>query len=321
MQNVTPILHPLDHGITIIDLMERDLQGRTGGYVIEAEKIALVETGSSLSAPYILAGLEKLNIKPEQVEYIIVTHIHLDHSGGAGYILPNFPNATVVVHPRGARHLIDPSRLIVGARAVYGDMLDTLFGPIEPIPEERVMIRSEGDTLDLGGGRILSFYDTPGHANHHFSIYDPVSEGIFTGDTVGIRYVKQFTGYDFETIFPSTTPSEFDRAAVFASVEKLQKLGARRIYHGHFGVTEPAEFAFERTQKTVAAFDDIARSCFNSGGGVEILAEKLLEYIGQDLAEQGYPTDNLKPFEMESRFNAQGLIYSLERELKKKSNS
>lgn len=318
MSTVNPILHPLDHGITIIDLMESGVEGRTGCYVIQSEKIAIIETGSSLSSPYILAGLEKMGIPTEKVDYIIVTHIHLDHAGGVGYILPHFANATVVVHPRGARHLIDPSRLIQGAHAVYGDKLEQYFGEILPVPEERVLIRDEGDTLDLGGGRVLSFYDTPGHARHHFSIHDPVSEGIFTGDTIGIRYAKQLTGLDVEPIFPSTSPSEFDRDAVFQSADKLEQLGAKRIYHSHFGVTEPASKAFASTRQTVAAFDEIARSCFEPGMDYRILADKLADYIKDEMAKMGHSLASMKGFEIDLEINAKGLIYTLEREAVKK---
>lgn len=313
MSVVNPILHPLSHDITIIDLMESGVPGRTGCYVIKSGKIAIIETGSSLGAPYIIAGLEKMGISPERVDYIIVTHIHLDHAGGVGYILPQFPNATVVVHPRGARHLIDPSRLIQGARAVYGEKLEEYFGEILPVPEERVLIRNEGDTLDLDG-RILTFYDTPGHARHHFSIHDPVSEGIFTGDTIGVRYAKQLTGLDYEPIFPSTSPSEFDRDAVFQSADKLEKLEAKRIYHTHFGVTEPASAAFARTRETVAAFAEIARSSFEPGMDYRILMEKLAAYIREDMSKHGYPIDSMKGFEIDLELNAKGLIFTLERE-------
>lgn len=318
MMTVTPILHSLGHDLTIIDLMEGGVEGRTACYAIKGEKIAIIETGSSLSAPYILAGLEKMGINKKQLEYIILTHIHLDHSGGVGYILPHFPNATVVVHPRGARHLIDPSRLIEGARAVYGDQLDNAFGQILPVPEDRILIRDEGDTLDLGAGRVLQFYDTPGHARHHFSIYDPVSDGIFTGDTVGVRYVKQLTGLDFETIFPSTSPSEFDRTAAFDSIEKLEKLDAKRVYHSHFGVTEPATYAFERTKKGVAAYDEISRSLFEPGIDYQTLADQLEEYVRQDMAELGHPLQSLRGFEIDLPINAKGLLFTLEREASKK---
>lgn len=306
------VLHSLGWGITLIDLDEHGI-GRTGCYVIDAAKKTLIETGSSLGAPAILGGLDNLAIKPEQIEYIIVTHIHLDHSGGAGYILPHFPNATVVVHPRGARHLADPSRLIAGAQAVYGD-LEQIFGPIEPVPDERILIRDEGEQLDLGGGRVLTFYDTPGHARHHFSIYDSESNGMFVGDTVSIRYPKQLTGYDFEPLFPSTSPSEYDKEAIFASVDKLEKLGADRVYHTHFGMTEPASYAFEQTRKKVADFDRMARETYTAGQDWRHLAEQLKTYILQDFAAQGHAVKELIGFDLDLELNAKGMLFSIERE-------
>src|SRR5699024_1559836 len=156
-------------------------------YVIGEEALTLVETGPSPSVKYIKQGMEDLGFTLDQVQYIIVTHIHLDHAGGAGLFIQACPNATIVVHPKGARHLADPKRLASSARAVYGDSFQELFEPIVPVPEERLLVKGEGDTLKIGPDCTLTFYDTPGHAKHHFSIYDPVSNGIFTGDTVGIR--------------------------------------------------------------------------------------------------------------------------------------
>lgn len=318
MDKVEPILHSLGDNITLIDLMEGNTPGRTGSYVIHAEKPAIIETGTSLSIPYIIAGLEKLKIPLEQIQYVIVTHIHLDHSGGLGSLLTYLPNATVIVHKRGARHLVDPSKLIMGARAVYGDKLETLFGRIDPVPADRIQIYEEGQTLDLGNLRKLTFYDTPGHARHHLSIYDSGSRGIFTGDTVGVRYGPEFTGYDYETVFPSTSPSEFDLHAVLKSVEKLQNLNPTKIFHGHFGVTKPASYAFERTKETAEAFDRIARSIYYSGIRPRVIEDKLREYMKTDLADQGFAADNTAFLDVDLSINAMGLLYMLEMEGKKK---
>jgi glyoxylase-like metal-dependent hydrolase (beta-lactamase superfamily II) len=318
MEKVEPILHSLGHDISLIDLMEGNTPGRTGSYIIQAEKVAMIETGTSLSIPYILAGLDRLKIQPEKVDYIIVTHIHLDHSGGLGSLLPYLPNATVVVHRRGARHLVNPDKLIKGARAVYGEALESLFGQIDPVPEERILIRDEEETLDLGKGRTLTFYDTPGHARHHFSIYDSVTRGIFTGDTVGVRYGPEFTGADFEIIFPSTSPSEFDKQAVFESIDKLKKLNPSKIFHGHFGVTEPASVAFERTKGTIDAFDDLARSCFTANNQPAILEKKLREYMTADLVRHGHDANVARFFDVDIPINAKGLLYSLEKAAQKK---
>ncbi|WP_227874258.1 MBL fold metallo-hydrolase [Tumebacillus algifaecis] len=305
----------LGHDVSMIDLMEQKERGRSACYVVRGEKIAIIETGSSLSAPYILAGLKELGISPEQVEYVIVTHIHLDHAGGVGYILPNFPNATVVAHPRAGRHLIDPSRLIQGAQAVYGDNLPTLYGEILPVPAERVLIREDGEQVDLGNGHLLTFYDTPGHAKHHFSIHDPAARGIFSGDTVGVRYAPELTGWDFTCIYPSTSPTDFDRDAVLRSIEKLERLPeVDRIFHTHFGPTEPAAIAYERTRKTVTDFDRLARELFEPELDYKVLAEAIRDYIRTDLAAAGHTVHELSGIEFDIELNAKGMLYALERE-------
>ncbi len=309
----------LGSGVQMIDLMEQQERGRSACYVVRGDKIAIIETGSSLSGPYILAGLNELGIEPAQVEYVIVTHIHLDHAGGVGSILPHFPHATVVAHPRAGRHLIDPSRLMQGARAVYGDALERLYGEMLPVPADRLLIRDEGEQLDLGTGHLLTFYDTPGHAKHHFSIHDPAARGIFSGDTVGVRYVQQLTGWDFTCIFPSTSPTDFDRDAVMSSLDKLERLpGVDRIFHTHFGPTEPASLAFARTRKTVDDFDRLARELFTPGMDASVLAEAIRDYIRADLAKEGHRVDQLGGIELDIGLNAQGMIYVLEREHAKK---
>lgn len=311
-------LYDLGHDIHVIDLLDLGERGRTGCYVIRGEKIALVDVGASPSQPQILAGLERLGIALADIDYVLITHIHLDHSGGMGFLLPLLPNATVVCHPRAARHLIDPSRLIAGAEAVYGEQLPVLFGEILPVPEERVLIRQDGETLDLGNGHFLTFYDTPGHARHHFSVHDAGAEGIFTGDTVGLRHAPELTGWDFAAIFPSTSPSEFDAQAVLTSIAKLEPLGAKRIYHAHFGVTEPAELAFERIKRIVIDYDRLARDAFQPGMRPEELEPLLYDYVRQDLAQQGHTDLDLSALALDLKINAQGLVYVLEREHKKK---
>ncbi|HET7616397.1 MAG TPA: MBL fold metallo-hydrolase, partial [Bacillales bacterium] len=215
---------PIDLGnrIHLIDGFDLKTPGRTGTYVLQEEELTLVETGPSPSVPYVLAGLNDLGLDPAEVKYIIVTHIHLDHAGGAGLLLQHCPNAKVVVHPRGNRHLADPSRLVAGARQVYGEQFDELFDPIVPIPEDRLIVKDDGETLKIGAECTLRFYDSPGHAKHHFSIYDPVSNGIFTGDTAGVRYHQtQDQGLTF--YLPSTSPNQFDPEAMLHSIERFRK--------------------------------------------------------------------------------------------------
>ena len=178
----------LTEKVFLIDNFDLSMAERTGTYVLMEEKLTLIETSASPSVPYILKGLAALGVHPDDVLYIIVTHIHLDHAGGAGLMLEHCPNAKVVVHPKGARHLADPSRLIQGAKAVYGEKFKELFDPVVKVPEDRLIIKEDGDSLELGENINLLFIDSPGHANHHFSIYHPSSNGIFSGDTAGIFY-------------------------------------------------------------------------------------------------------------------------------------
>src|SRR5699024_3313227 len=197
------------NGIRMIDGYDLGLPGRTGIYVLEEEELTLVETGPSPSVPYILKGLEELGYRPEAVRNVIVTHIHLDHAGGAGLLLQSCPEARVGVHPRGARHLADPSRLIQGARMVEGAQFASLSDPTVPIREERILVRQDQETLSIGPDRTLTFLDSPGHAKHHFSIYDPVSRGLFTGDTAGVQYM-QSKEFGFPFYLPTTSPNQFD---------------------------------------------------------------------------------------------------------------
>jgi glyoxylase-like metal-dependent hydrolase (beta-lactamase superfamily II) len=238
---------PVDLGnrISLIDLYDLKTPQRTGTYVFHEEEIAIIETGPSPSVPYLLKGLETLHIDPADIRYIIVTHIHLDHAGGVGALLEKCPNALVVVHPKGKRHLADPSRLIRGAKAVYGEKFDEWFSPVLPVPEDRLIVKEDGDTLTLSAERTLTFLDTPGHANHHFSIYDSRSRGIFTGDTIGVFY-PQLLKDGLEYCLPSTSPNQFRPEAMLQSAERLEQLQPERIYFGHFGMLENPRAAFEQ---------------------------------------------------------------------------
>ncbi|HWO95343.1 MAG TPA: MBL fold metallo-hydrolase [Bacillus sp. (in: firmicutes)] len=255
------MMKPIDlgSGISLIDVFDLGKENRTGTYVIHEEELTLIETSASPSIPYLLKGLEALEIDPADVKYIIVTHIHLDHSGGAGLLLEKCPNAQIIVHPKGKRHLADPSRLIQGARAVYGDQFDELFHPILPVPEDRLVSKEDGGTLQIGENRILTFLDTPGHANHHFSIYDPYSAGIFTGDTVGVYY-SEILSEGLEFYLPSTSPNQFNPQAMLAAADRMEGLNIDRIYFGHYGMSENPGLVFKQLRYWLPIFVDTGRS-------------------------------------------------------------
>ena len=221
-------------GVTLIDA-DFVREHMAGCYLMEAEsEVAFIEVGTNSSTPRLMKILENRGWKPEQVSYVIVTHVHLDHAGGAGSLIQLLPNATLLAHPYAARHMIDPSRLEAGARAVYGDTwFDRMYGKLIPIAQERVRIMHDGDEVSLGG-RQLKFIDTPGHARHHFCVHDSQSNGWFTGDTFGLSY-REFDTAKGAFVFPTTTPVQFDPEPLKASVNRLVANGPDFMYLTHYG--------------------------------------------------------------------------------------
>lgn len=281
----------LGHGIQLIDGFDLKTPGRTGTYVIEAESLTLVETGPSPSVPYILAGLEDLGHEPADVAYIIVTHVHLDHAGGAGLLLQSCPHAQVIVHPRGERHLADPTKLVQGARQVYGDIFDDLFDPVVAVPQERLITKKDGDTLQIADNRTLTFYDSPGHAKHHFSIYDPVSNGLFTGDTTGVRY-HQTEDVGFTFYLPTTSPNHFDPAAMQQSMKRFADFDLSCIYFGHFSQSyEPLE-VMRQVSDWLPVFVQAGEEALAADEGTQGIKTRLSDKVTQYLRERDVPDDH-----------------------------
>lgn len=278
--------------IEIIDGHDLGMQDRTGIYVIQEEALTLVETGPSPSGVYIESGLEKLGYSLKDVRYIILTHIHLDHAGGAGLLLEKCPNATVIVHEKGFRHLSDPSRLIAGAKMVYGERFDSLFEPVIPVAKNRMIAVGEGDTLQIGKNCTLTFWDTPGHANHHLAIYDPISNGVFTGDTVGIRY-EQLAADQIPFYLPSTSPNQFNARAMLNALERLKKQRVSAIYFGHYGYTEQVEEVYEQIEAWLPIFLEEARIVFQNNGRPEDLAKRLMGKVQHELRRLNIKDDHI----------------------------
>ena len=205
-------------------------------YMVEAEsEVAFIEVGTNSSTPRLMKVLERRGWKAEDVRYVIVTHMSdLDHAGGAGSLMQLLPNATFLVHPYGARHMIDPSKLEAGARAVYGDeMFDRIYGELIPVPEDRVRVIADGAVVSLGE-RQFEFLDTPGHARHHFCVHDSQTNGWFSGDTFGLSY-REFDTANGAFLFPTTTPIQFDPIALKESVERLMARQPDFMYLTHYG--------------------------------------------------------------------------------------
>ncbi|MBB5173158.1 MBL fold metallo-hydrolase [Texcoconibacillus texcoconensis] len=307
MKERAPIRY--DERISLIDGFDLDAPGRTGTYVINEEQLTIVETGPSPSVKYVKKGLEQLGFSLDEVKYIIVTHVHLDHAGGAGLLVKECPNAQVVVHPRGERHMADPRKLAAGARAVYGDSFTELFDPVEPVPEDQLLVKGEGDTLQIGPNCTLEFLDTPGHAKHHFSIYDPVSHGMFTGDTVGIRY-DGLIREGVDLFMPSTSPNHFDPNDMRASIQRMEEKNLDRIYFGHFGMTEATTLALHQVNDWLDVFMEEAENVVTEGGQYDTLADRLLSRVQQHLRKQGIDDEHeIYIFiNMDMQLNALGMV-------------
>lgn len=280
----------------------------------------VIETNTSRAVPRILAAMASHGVRPEQVRWIIVTHVHLDHAGGASELLRNCPNAQVVAHPRAARHLIDPSKLVRSAQAVYGEEeFVRLYGRIDPIEEKRVLALEDEAEIPFGRGR-LRFLHTRGHANHHFCVWDALRGAVFTGDSFGLAYPKLQKNGLF--ILPSTSPTDFDPAAARASVQRIAQLGARRAYLTHFGPVSSIEAAAEQLIEHLDASERI----LNWAVRQNVDDAKLIAHCEQDLRDYYYAyaerkrlglgqpgSADWKLLDLDFRLNAQGIVAAARR--------
>jgi glyoxylase-like metal-dependent hydrolase (beta-lactamase superfamily II) len=306
----------LDHGISLIDA-EYLYPGVVAVYLLQQDdQLAIIETGTANSAANILAVIESHGFSAENVSYIIPTHVHLDHAGGAGELMQHCSNAQLVIHPYGARHMIDPSKLIAGTIAVYGkEKFQELYGELKPIDASRVIEAPDNFELMLGQRR-LRFLDTPGHARHHFCIYDEGSQGIFTGDTFGLCY-PNLTSVGKPFIFPTTTPIQFDPPALLQSIDRLMALKPKQMYLTHFGNIEPTDAVVNQLKKRVHHFTQIALAEMHTNGDrLQNIERRLKDYLLAELAlmQCHQPVEFCEQFlANDISLNAQGLDIWLEK--------
>jgi glyoxylase-like metal-dependent hydrolase (beta-lactamase superfamily II) len=264
-------------------------------YLLEAgEHIAVIETGSNYSVDRILSVLEMRGWDRAAVSHVIVTHVHLDHAGGAGKLMQALPKASLVVHPYGARHMIDPSKLEAGTRAVYGDeAFDEMYGSLVPVAEERVIIMNDGDELSVGERRLV-FMDTPGHARHHFCVWDEQTRGWFTGDTFGISYRNLDTEAG-AMIFPTTTPIQFDPPALRDSVRRLMEKNPDCMYLTHFGRVRDTERLAAQLIESVQKVEDIALANEKADNRTHAIQQEFKNWLFGRCRDHGvtYPEEKL----------------------------
>lgn len=237
-----------------VDLVQGGVPGRFSGYLVAAPRPALIESGSARDVEIWLDALDRMGVPRSDVAYVVVTHVHLDHGGGAGVLLKELPSARLVVHRAGARHMVDPTRLVQGSRAVFGQRLERLFGLPQPAPEARVDAVDDGDSIDLGGGHRLRFLEGRGHARHQHMILDEGTGMLFPGDELGVRYLPACRpGRDY--VLPSTVPNQFDPEAMLASVDRVRALRPEGVLFSHFGRLEsPLDVLLDRIAGQVHAF-------------------------------------------------------------------
>ncbi len=252
--------HPIEEVADQIYRVDTGLyrRGFAACYLIRSgDRLAFADTGTARTVPDLLAVTRKLGLGPHHVDYVIPTHVHLDHAGGSGDLMAACANARLVVHPKGATHMIDPGRLIAGATDVYGEeAFDRDYGGLTPIPEERVTLATDGLEIDLAG-RTLTFLDTPGHANHHGCIWDARTRGFFTGDTFGLSY-REFDTALGPWVLAPTTPVAFDPNAWLASLDRLMTYEPRAMYLTHYGRVDRPDLLVDGLRQCIRDLTDMA---------------------------------------------------------------
>ncbi len=273
----------------------------------QADEVAIIETGTYHSMENVLATLSELGIADSQVRYVIPTHVHLDHAGGAGAMMQQFDQASLIIHPRGARHMTDPERLIAGTVAVYGqERFDRLYGRIDPIAQERVIIAEDLDCHRLGS-RELVFIDTPGHARHHFCIYDETSNGVFTGDTFGICYdpMKHFP----RGLLPSCPPTQFDPPALRHSVSRIMEFAPDRLYLTHYGELLDPATRLPGFNRWIDTYVDLCNDMMAQQDDEAALESSLMRSVLDGIPADGRETEIAQIIGGDVRLNAQGLAH------------
>ncbi len=241
-------------------------------YLIDDEKVALIETGTSNDVDAILAAVHEFGYNPEDVDALVVSHIHLDHAGGAGFLLDAMRNATVYVHERGHKHLVDPSRLLASAADALQDMVES-FGTMRPIRPERLVAVKDGDTLDLGG-RVLTFHDTPGHAPHELIITDSRNRCIYTGDEAGLWFPRD------NLLMPVTPAPSFDLPNNLASFETMLAFEPRALLFSHFGPHTEPQAAIRTQRERYALWSAFVRERYKAKEE-EAMVEELFDRYGK----------------------------------------
>lgn len=293
----------LSDDLVLIDTHHRQTPQAVAVYLLKGPRPALIECGPASTLETVLQGIRAAGVDPQDLQALAVTHIHLDHAGAAGVLARTIPHLAVYVHPLGAPHLIDPSKLISSAGRLYGPDLPRFFGEIAPVPAERVHVLHDGDRVELGMRQIVAI-DTPGHARHHHAYWDAARRDLFTGDVAGValpgaRYVRA-----------PTPPPELDVPAWHASLARLRPLGARRLLLTHFGGHEWVPDLLDQLDSYLDKVLDLVRAALDQGQDEEAIVQHLTTYIRREMdalgggSRDGARDETIIPV----RLNVKGLI-------------
>lgn len=300
----------LDDGVTAIDTEYGRPLLDASHLINEGGRAAFVDTGANSSVPFLLDALSQQNLDPGDVDYVFLTHIHLDHAGGAGLLMQSLPNARCVVHPRGAPHMIAPAKLIAGTEAVYGVAATRkMYGDILPLDETRVIIPDDGQSFDLNGRKLRTFY-TEGHALHHYCIDDPASRGVFTGDSFGVSYRELDTAAG-PFIFPASTPTHFDPVAAHISVDLIMGCNPTYVYVTHYSRIDDLPRLALDMHEGIDAYAAMALANKDADDPYEAIKVAQHDYLSTRLRAHGYQGDDAalrSVLKIDIELNAKGLV-------------
>lgn len=304
-------IEQLEDGLLAIDTMTGGMSQVTAGYLLPGPRPALIECGPALSIEHVIAGLAEVGLDPDDLAYLIVTHIHLDHAGGAGDVAEAFPSAQIVVSEVGAPHLHDPEKLNRSSRRVYGEVMDEVYGDCTPIERERIVAVEDGHGIDLGGGRRLELLYTPGHAKHHIGIWDSDTGAIFSGDSVGVKLPGM------RQLRPATPPPDFHLEAATSSLQRYLERDPTRVYLAHYGAIDPPRESLEDAIDRLHLWAETAESAYQEHDELDHVTETLARRFADEMVPDQVPDDPHAEDRLQLlsgfRSNAAGLLRYLRR--------
>lgn len=319
MPGARAITTRLDGGIVAIDTEYVRPMQDASHLIVDSGRAAFVDTGTNDSVPLLLDALRQQNLDVGDVDFVFLTHVHLDHAGGAGLLMQALPNARCVIHPRGAPHMIDPSRLMAGTEAVYGvEETQAMYGRLVPVDERRVVLADDAGWHSLGG-RTLQTLFTEGHALHHYSLNDPASRGVFTGDSFGVSYRDLDTAAG-EFIFPTTTPTQFDPDAAHVSIDRIMGCEPLQLYLTHYSRVGNLSRLASEMHADIDHFSELAMAQIDYDNPLPAIQAAMWERVSTRLREHGFSGDEEamhSVLDIDIVLNSKGLVSWLQR-LKKK---